>query len=49
MVKLEQETEQFRVNTVDKSVARAIIEGRQKKNLTQKELATVHGSTALHL
>lgn len=29
------------VNTVDKPVSRAITDGRQKKNLTQKDLATV--------
>lgn len=29
------------VNTVDKSVAKAIVEGRQRKGLTQKDLATV--------
>lgn len=31
----------LQVNTVDKSVAKAIAAGRQQKNLTQKELATV--------
>lgn len=31
----------YSVTTVDKSVSRAIIDGRQRKNLTQKDLATV--------
>lgn len=31
----------FLVNTVDKNVAKAIASGRQQKNLTQKDLATV--------
>jgi ribosome-binding protein aMBF1 (putative translation factor) len=55
LARLEDETEQFKgasegtcidivVNTVDKSVAKAITSGRQQKNMTQKELATVSNS-----
>lgn len=51
--KIEQETEVFKgravvlrslnspVNVIDKSVSKAIVQARQNKNLSQKELATV--------
>lgn len=38
-MKLDQETEELRHKTVDMSVGKAIAQGRQKKEITQKELA----------
>lgn len=41
MAKIDAATDEFKVKTVDKSVSKAIIDGRQKKGLNQKDFATV--------
>ena len=40
MRKLEEETETFKVETVNKSISKAIIEARTKLKMKQKDLAT---------
>lgn len=40
LAKLENETEVFKVNTVSKSVSKTIMQARQDKGMTQKQLAT---------
>lgn len=40
LAKLDRETEDFHIEKVNTSVAKAIQQGRQAKNMTQKELAT---------
>lgn len=40
LAKLENETEVFKVSTVSKSVSKAIMQARQDKGMTQKQLAT---------
>lgn len=40
LAKIENETEAFRVATVDRSVSRAICDARQRAGMTQKQLAT---------
>ena len=40
MRKLDEETETFKVETVNKSISKAIMEARTKLNMKQKDLAT---------
>ncbi len=41
LAKIENDTETFKVATVDRTVARALTDARAAKNMTQKQLATL--------